>query len=77
MRYTDSMLEGIRILCRGGIGYPCRCGALWGACPARAPARPAAVVPCGGLAFFVARLPCHRVALLGGAVVLVACQPRL
>ena len=23
MRYTDSMLEGIRILCRGGIGYPC------------------------------------------------------
>ena len=35
MRYTDSMLGGIRILCRGGIGYPCRCGARRGAEPAR------------------------------------------
>ena len=59
MRYTDSMLGGIRILCRGGIGYPCRCGARRGAEPARHCLTLPLWCPQGGLNPRGTGYPCH------------------
>ena len=41
----------------GGTGYPCRCGKLNGGFPPAAPAIPAAVVPEGGLPFWLPVAP--------------------
>ena len=56
----------------GGTGSPCRCGKLNGRLAPALPARRASAVPGGGLAGFVACLPCHCGAR-GGLACFAAC----